>query len=283
MTVGIIGLGLIGGSMAKAFKTHTDFTIYGYDINESSVKAAIKQNVIDGFLTDALLCNCELVIVALYPDAVIEYIKRNKNGFKDGAIVIDCCGVKEHVCTPLFALAENSNFCFYGGHPMAGTQFSGFENSRGNMFDGASMVIVPPPCADTKVTEFLKQIFTDIGFGCVTLSDAKTHDKIIAYTSQLAHVVSSAYVKSPNALIHGGFSAGSFKDLTRVAALNEDMWTELFLENAKYLSWEIDRIADELKKYSHAIKNGDADTLHKLLEEGTMLKKKSLQEEFREE
>lgn len=280
MKIAIIGLGLIGGSMAKAFKAHTDFTIYGYDINKSSVKSAIDQNVIDHELTDALLCSCELVIAALYPDAVIEFIERNKDLFKDGAIVIDCCGVKEHVCTPLFDLAKKSKFRFYGGHPMAGTQFSGFENSKGNMFDGASMVIVPPPCADTKETEFLKKIFSDIGFGCVTLSDAETHDKIIAYTSQLAHVVSSAYVKSPNALIHGGFSAGSFKDLTRVAALNEDMWTELFLENAEYLSWEIDRMADELKKYSHAIKNGDAGTLHKLLEEGTMLKKKSLQEEI---
>ncbi len=280
MKIAIIGLGLIGGSMAKAFKNHTDFTVYGYDINESSVKAALKQDVIDCELTDAELCKCELVIAALYPDAAIEYIKSHKDLFKDGAIVIDCCGVKEHICTPLFTLSQKCSFRFYGGHPMAGTQFSGFENSRGNMFDGASMVIVPPPNADSIETEFLKKIFTDIGFGCVTLSDAKTHDKIIAYTSQLAHVVSSAYVKSPNALIHGGFSAGSFKDLTRVAALNEDMWTELFLENAEHLSWEIDRMADELKKYSHAIKNGDADTLHKLLQEGAMLKKKSLQEEI---
>ena len=138
------------------------------------------------------------------------------------------------------------------------------------------MIIVPPDDADEAKTEALERVFKDVGFGCVTITDAATHDKIIAYTSQLAHVVSSAYVKSPNALVHGGFSAGSFRDLTRVAALNEDMWTELFVENSDFLAWEVDRIADELKKYSKAIKEGDRDTLHSLLEEGTRLKKLTL-------
>lgn len=276
MTVGIVGLGLIGGSMARAFKSRTQSTVYGFDIKDSSVEAALRENAIDGILTDDMLKECELVIVALYPDATINYVTNNKNNFKKGALVIDCCGVKQHVCKPLFELAKGKEFDFYGGHPMAGTQFSGFENSKEGLFGGASMIIVPPPDAPAGKSAMLEQVFKDIGFGCVTISDAQTHDKIIAYTSQLAHVVSSAYVKSPNALVHGGFSAGSFKDLTRVAALNEDMWTELFMENSEFIAWEIDRIADELKKYSKAIKDGDTATLHALLKEGTELKKKTL-------
>jgi len=275
MKVGVVGLGLIGGSMAKAFKYHTQSLVYGYDLSESAYKKAVLVGAVDGRLDDKTLSQCDVVIVALYPDAAIKYITYNKGRFKKDSIVIDCCGVKQHVCKACFEIAKENGFNFYGGHPMAGTQFSGFEHSRENMFTGASMIIVPPKESDEKRLEYVGEIFKKIGFKMITVTDDITHDQMIAYTSQLAHVVSNAYVKSPNAQLHKGFSAGSFKDLTRVAKLNETMWTELFLENAKFLTEEIDRIADELKKYSDAIKAKDAEKLCELLKEGRIAKEKS--------
>ena len=275
MKIGIAGLGLIGGSMARAFKFYTDNEVLGFDIDEPSVKRARLIYAIDDELTDKNLGECDVVIVALYPKATVEYIEKNASKFKKGAKVIDCCGVKQFVCEPCFKLAEENGFFYYGGHPMAGTQFSGFKYAKETMFKNASMIIVPKNTDDISELEEIKGIFTSIGFSNVTITDAKTHDKMIAYTSQLAHVVSNAYVKSPNSSLHKGFSAGSFKDLTRVARLNADMWTELFLENGEFLTEEIDTIANELKKYSDAIKANDAKTLKALLEEGSMLKQKS--------
>lgn len=275
MKIGIAGLGLIGGSMAKAFKFRTENEVYGFDIDEGSFKRAVLVGAVDGRLNDSTIGDCDLIIVALYPEATVNYICSNASKFKKDAIVVDCCGVKEYVCGPCFKAAEEYGFEYYGGHPMAGTQYSGFANAKENMFAGASMIIVPKNTDDIFKLDKVKSIFTSIGFRNITVTDAKTHDKMIAYTSQLAHVVSNAYVKSPNAQVHKGFSAGSFKDLTRVAKLNENMWTELFLENADFLTKEIDRIADELKKYSDAIKAKDAKTLCELLKEGRIAKEES--------
>ena len=272
MKIGIAGLGLIGGSMARAFKFYTDNTVYGFDIDEASVKRARLVCAIDDELTDENVSDCDVVIVALYPKDTVEYIEKYASKFKKGAKVIDCCGVKQFVCEPCFKLAEENGFRYYGGHPMAGTQFSGFKNAKETMFKNASMIIVPKNTDSISELEEVKKIFTSIGFSNVTITDAKTHDKMIAYTSQLAHVVSNAYVKSPNSKVHKGFSAGSFKDLTRVAKLNSEMWTELFLENSEFLAEEIDAIADELKKYSNAIKTNDEKTLKALLDEGCKMK-----------
>lgn len=272
MKIGIAGLRLIGGSMARAFKFYTDNTVYGFDIDEASVKRARLVCAIDDELTDENVSDCDVVIVALYPKDTVEYIEKYASKFKKDAKVIDCCGVKQFVCEPCFKLAEENGFRYYGGHPMAGTQFSGFKNAKETMFKNASMIIVPKNTDSISELEEVKKIFTSIGFSNVTITDAKTHDKMIAYTSQLAHVVSNAYVKSPNSKVHKGFSAGSFKDLTRVAKLNSEMWTELFLENSEFLAEEIDAIADELKKYSHAIKTNDEKTLKALLDEGCKMK-----------
>ncbi len=277
MKIGIAGLGLIGGSMARAFKFYTDNEVYGFDIDETSVKRARLIYAIDDEITEQNISDLDLVIVALYPEATVEYIKQNASKFKKGAKVIDCCGVKQFVCEPCFKLAEENGFFYYGGHPMAGTQFSGFKNAKETMFKNASMIIVPRNADNITEFEELKKIFTSIGFSNITITDAETHDKMIAYTSQLAHVVSNAYVKSPNSKVHKGFSAGSFTDLTRVARLNSEMWTELFLENDVFLAEEIDRIADELKKYSDAIKNKDAEALKALLDEGCRMKDEATQ------
>ncbi len=272
MIIGVVGLGLIGGSIAKSAKKNTDFKIYGYDINENVVKNAIENGVLDGALDDAALSLCDYVFIPLYPEAVVEYIEKNAKKFKDDAVVIDCAGVKRSVCDKCFKIAEKGKFTFVGGHPMAGTQFSGFDNSKETMFHNAPFVLTPKENEDILVLANAREVIMKLGFGRVSVMTPQKHDKLIAFTSQLAHVVSNAFVKSPSAMERKGISAGSYKDLTRVAYLNENMWTELFLDNKDNLIFELDNIISELQKYSDAMKNDDAETLKNLLRDGRICK-----------
>lgn len=273
MEIGIAGLGLIGGSLAKAISMNTDNTVYGTDISDQVVKKAILVNAIEQPLTEDLLPQCDIIIVALYPDATIDYIKTNAELFKKGAIILDCCGVKKYVCDELIPLAEEHGFLFVGGHPMAGLEHSGFTYAKKTLFNDASMIFTTTK-GPIESMETLKTLFTSIGFTNIEITTPAEHDRRIAFTSQLAHVVSNAYIKSPTAMEHSGFSAGSYKDLTRVAKLNETMWTELFLENSANLAHEIDMLTDNLRQYSDAIKSGDAETLKALLKDGRERKEK---------
>lgn len=267
MKIAIIGLGLIGGSMAKAIKENTEHTVYGMDLKDTVVKKAQLIGAIDGPLTDELLADCDLSIIALYPQASIDFVEEKQGLFKKGSIVLDCCGVKEIVCAQIEPIALKQGFVFIGGHPMAGLEHSGFDHAKKALFQDASMILTPTKGSIQDV-EKIKYLFTTIGFTNIQIATPKEHDQMIAFTSQLAHVVSSAYIKSPAALKHKGFSAGSYRDLTRVAKLNEDMWTELFLDNPQFLAEEIDGIADRLKAYSQAIKEKDSETLRALLKDG---------------
>ena len=245
MTVGICGLGLIGGSMAKAYKA-SGHTVYGYDKNASALGYAMLSEICDGELNNKTIGECEILFVALYPRAAIDYLKSVAPIISKNTTVIDLCGTKAAVCECGFALAKEYGFTFVGGHPMAGTQYSGIKYSKANLFKGAPMVIVPPVYDDIAFLDNIKQLLSPAGFGKITVTTAEKHDSMIAFTSQLAHVVSNAYVKSPTAQSHKGFSAGSYKDMTRVAWLNEYMWSELFLENKEPLLFEIDSIISAL-------------------------------------
>lgn len=267
MEIGIVGLGLIGGSLAKAISQNTDNTVYGYDKSEQVVNKAILVNAIEQPLTDNLLPHCDIVIVALYPQDTIDYVKSHAGLFKKGGIVLDCGGVKQIVCDQLIPVSEANGFLFVGGHPMAGLEHSGFTYAKKSLFNNASMIFTPTK-GPIESMESLKKLFTSIGFTNIEIARPEVHDKKIAFTSQLAHVVSNAYIKSPTALEHTGFSAGSYKDLTRVAKLNEDMWTELFLENRDNLTEEIDTLIKNLRQYKDAIEGEDAKTLKQLLKEG---------------
>lgn len=275
MNIGVVGLGLIGGSLAKSIKKNTKHKVYGYDISSDVVKRAVSEKSIDGELTEKRLSSCDYVFIPLYPEAVIEYIERNASIFKEGAVVIDCAGVKRSVCEKCFEIADKHNFSFVGGHPMAGTQFSGFENSKDTMFHNAPFVLTPKENEDILILANAREVIMQMGFGRVSVMTPQKHDKLIAFTSQLAHVVSNAFVKSPSALERKGISAGSYKDLTRVAYLNENMWTELFLDNRDNLIFEIDNIIAELQKYSDAMKCNDPDTLRQLLKDGKDAKEKA--------
>ena len=240
MNIGIVGLGLIGGSMARAYREYAsahglDFKIYGADKNRTIIDFARLEGTLDGELDTLVLSKCDLIFIALYPVASIKYLEDNASLIKSDAIVIDLCGTKRDICSVGFSLADKHGFLFVGGHPMAGTHNSGYKYSKASMFKGAPMVIVPPRFDDISLFEKIKGALVPAGFGKFSFTSAEEHDRMIAFTSQLAHVVSNAYVKSPTAKNHKGFSAGSYKDMTRVAWLNEHMWSELFLENREPL------------------------------------------------
>jgi len=274
--VGIVGLGLMGGSFAKALHAGGR-EVYACNRTHATLELAMIDTV-DGELNASTIPSCELIILAGYPNASIEWLRNAAPLISPGAIVIDVVGVKRVVCESCFELAAQHEWTFVGCHPMAGTQFSGYAHARADMFVGAPMVVVPPAIDDfarLDVLERLKGLLEPCGFGFYTLATADEHDELIAYTSQLAHVVSNAYVKSPSAQRHTGFSAGSYKDLTRVAQLNATMWTELFLDNAECLSNEIGILIGNLQKYKDAIDQGDAQRLYELLVEGDRLKREA--------
>ena len=240
--------------------------------DKAVLQAALQSGAIDGVLEPDRLKDCRIVLVALYPQAAIDYILAHRADFDSHTIVTDCCGVKEVVCVPCEAAAKEAGFIFLGGHPMAGIERSGFAFSKGDLFHGASMVLTPPAGTDPAAVEEVSALCMQLGFGGIRLSTPKEHDRMIALTSQLAHVLSSAYVKSPAALSHAGFSAGSFKDMTRVAKLDENMWTELFLENTDNLIVVLERLIADLQPYLEALKARDAETLRALLKEGREIK-----------
>ncbi len=275
--VGILGLGLMGGSFAKALAA-AGREVYGWNRTHSVTEMAMIETI-KGELTDKTISTCELIILAGYPKVSIKWLTEMAPIISPGAIVIDTVGVKRVICKQCSKIANGHPWTFVGCHPMAGTQYSGFAHARANMFHNAPLVVVPPKMSDdierAELLERLRDLLKPCGFGSFTLSTAENHDRMIAYTSQLAHVVSNAYVKSPTAQEHKGFSAGSYKDLTRVARLNAPMWTELFLDNADNLSYEVGLLIKNLTAYKEAIDAHDADRLEKLLAEGDRLKRKA--------
>lgn len=268
MNIAVVGLGLIGGSIAKCIKKLTPHTVLGMDANEQVMYKARLLDAIDMELTPERLAICDMVIVATWPKTAVSYVAKNAKQIKKGAMVIDVCGVKTAVCEPLWKIAEENGFLFVGGHPMAGIEYSGFDHAIATLFQNASMILTPPKGMDIQTLDFLKHFWRQLGFGRVVMTTPENHDKVIAYTSQLAHVVSSAYVLSPAAMEHHGFSAGSFKDMTRVAKLNEDMWTELFFCNREPLLSELDVFIENLQRYRAALADSDEELMRVLLRTG---------------
>lgn len=272
MNIGIVGLGLIGGSMAKSTKARTSHTVWGVDLDGETMAMARMSGAIDGPLTDERLKDCDLILVAICPSAAVEWVKRHAELIPKKAILVDLCGVKRSVVAEIGPVAEKHGFAYIGGHPMAGRERGGFTASSEDLYVGASMILTPDHRTDMLLLETLKAYFLDIGFAGLTFSDPEEHDRIIAFTSQLAHIASSAYVKSPEAQRRRGFSAGSFQDMTRVARLDEAMWTELFMADRDYLTKELDILIANLQAYADALKSGDAERVRALLKEGRELK-----------
>ena len=267
MNVGILGLGLIGGSLARAY-TLEGHTVYAIQRNEAMLSFAMLAGAVHGKLNEETIPKCDLILLAIYPDGSASWLEKNAHLISRDALVLDCCGVKQEICSRCFPIAQEYGFTFVGGHPMAGSQFSGFKYSRADLFSGAPMVLVPPVFDDIALLQRVKDALKPCNFGFFSVTTAEEHDKMIAFTSQMPHILSNAFIKSPTALKHKGFSAGSYRDLTRVAWLNPQMWAELFLENRENVLFELDYYIDSLKQYQQAIRDNDMDALVRLLDEG---------------
>ena len=267
MTVGILGLGLIGGSLARAY-AKAGHTVLAAEKDEAMLAFAQIAGAIHGELTDENIGSCNLILLAIYPAGSAAWLEEKAHLVSPAALVMDCCGVKREICARCFPLAEQYGFTFIGGHPMAGTHNSGFKYSRSNLFQGAPMVLVPGKFDDIELLQRAKDALAPCNFGSFSVTTADDHDRMIAFTSQMPHIVSNAYIKSPTALEHRGFSAGSYKDLTRVAWLNAPMWAELVLNNRDHMLFELKTYIQALQSYETAIENNDFGTLVALLDEG---------------
>ena len=267
MNVGILGLGLIGGSLARAYKKANN-NVYAHDTDSNMLTFAQLAGVVDAPLNKDNLKTCDLILLAIYAEAAARWLEENAPLISENALVIDCCGIKTEVCKRCFPLAETYGFTFVGGHPMAGSHNSGFKYSRSNLFQGAPMVLVPPRYDDPSLLERIQKALSPCGFGSYSVTTAQEHDRMIAFTSQMPHIISNAFIKSPTALSHKGFSAGSYKDLTRVAWLNPHMWAELFLSNKENILNELDFYISNLAAYRDAIDRHDEVALISLLNEG---------------
>ena len=275
MKIAIVGLGLIGGSMARAVRKNTGYSVYALDTDPETITAAVAQEVIDGSISAGELGRFDLVILGLWPEAAVDFCLKNIDNFKKDGIVIDTCGVKTAVVSALEGPMAEAGVRFVGCHPMAGREFSGFGYSVDDLFEKASFIMTPTDRTPMSAVREISRFAYDIGFAKCVMSSPEEHDRVIAFTSQLAHIVSSAYVKSPSLMDQAGFSAGSFRDLTRVAKLNEDMWTSLFMLNRGPLISEISHIIEHLEEYRSALETGDRERLRSLLRDGRLLKEKS--------
>lgn len=271
MKIAVVGLGIIGGSYCKAIKKYTDHYVIGINRSPRPLKKALECGAIDKIGTTDDLGSCNYIILGVYPGAAVDFIRTNGDKIKKGAIVTDSAGIKTGICPELVQLSRKNGFTFVGVHPMAGKEKNGFDVSDGDLYKGASCIVVPCE-ADKEAVRKVCEFNLSLGFSGIKISTPREHDKMIAYTSQLPHVLSCAYVMSPNCMNHKGFSAGSYMDISRVANINAELWSELFLENREPLCNEIDTLIDNLNMLGSAIKYGDKDKLMALLEKGHQIK-----------
>lgn len=271
MIVGVAGLGLIGGSFVKAYHSQ-GHTVYAYNRSRKTLDFALLSGYIDAELTADNVSECDLIVACMYPQASIDWIAEMAPYFGSHPIVMDACGTKRNVCEACFRLAEEHGFTFVGGHPMGGTKFSGYKYSKPDMFRGAPMVIVPPRFDGIELYAKVKELLEPLNLGRYSFTTAEDHDKMIAFTSQLSHLVASSYIKSPSAERQRGFSGGTYRDMTRVAYLNAPMWAEIFISNKDCLVAELDSLIDNLSRYRAAVSEENVEELTELLAEGSRRK-----------
>ncbi|MBQ2603324.1 MAG: prephenate dehydrogenase [Oscillospiraceae bacterium] len=275
MTVGVAGLGIIGGSFAKSIKACTSHKVLGWNRTRSTLEYAIDVGAVDAELTEENVSQCDIIIAALPPAALVNWVKSFAPFFRRGTVFVDACGVKRAVTQDIEPISIEYGFIYVGGHPMAGKEVSGFSVSSDTLFRGASMILTTADGRESFTVSALKPFLYSLGFGRVTVTTPEEHDRMIAYTSQLCHVASNAFIKSPAAQKHTGYSAGSFRDLTRVAKLDENLWTELFFLNADNLADELELYIGHLNEYLTALRSGNEDSMRDLLREGRELKEES--------
>ncbi|MBR2284803.1 MAG: prephenate dehydrogenase [Ruminococcus sp.] len=275
MNILVIGLGLIGGSVCKALKKYSTHFVAGSDLNKDIEFAALRDVAMDEAF-DGDYSRFDLIITALFPDAAEKYIRENIGKFSKKTLITDVCGIKGEFSARMSRLARENGLRYLGIHPMAGKEFGGYQNSTADLFRNANFIIAPDSENTDEDIELMKSVSKELGAGKIVVTSPENHDVMIAYTSQLAHIVSSAYVKSPELKLECGFSGGSFQDMTRIATMNERMWTDLFMQNRKNLLYELETLIDNLGKYRDALKSEDKEEMERLIAEGRQLKEDNL-------
>ncbi len=275
MNILVVGLGLIGGSVCKALKKYTYHNVTGCDINHDIEENALRDVAVDEAFSGSY-SGFDLVIISLFPDTAEKFFNENAGKFDKNTLITDVCGIKGNFSARMKSIAEKNGLRYVGIHPMAGKEFGGYSNSSADLFVKANFIITPFEDSRKEDIEILKNLASELGAGKIVLTSTENHDKMIAYTSQLAHIVSSAYVKSPELSLECGFSGGSFQDMTRIATMNEKMWTDLFMQNSENLQFELDTLIDNLLKYRNALENKDSETMMNLIAEGRKLKENNL-------
>lgn len=270
-TVAIVGLGLIGGSLAKAIKKNTPCRVLGLDKSETVLEQALACGAIDKACAPKELAQADLVFLCLYPQQAMDFVTEHLTCFRKGGLVTDVAGIKGMICQMLPPLAQRGGFTFIASHPMAGREKNGFSASDADLFCGASYLLVPCGAPQAAV-QTLSAFALRLGFAGVRLTTAEEHDRMIAFTSQLPHALACAYVLSPQCPNHKGFSAGSYRDVSRVARINETLWSELFLDNRDALIAELDCLMGNLQDIRNAIQAGDREELTRLLRRGRQIK-----------
>ena len=265
--IAVIGLGIIGGSICASL-TRAGYAVYGYDLNDENCKEAVKK----GYITEKTenFSEFDVVFVAVPPKATIAVL--NETAFKSGALVMDICGVKKSVENAVYA--KERDFRYLGLHPMAGKETSGLSSATAELFDGANLVITLAEKTEKSAIEEAKKLAEDMKFGCIVECTADEHDKKIALTSQLAHLVSNAYVKSPQVVGCEPFTGGSFQDMTRIAGVDEKIWTQLYLFNKENVVEELDLLISHLSEYRDALKENNGEEVAERLKEGRLIREK---------
>ena len=271
MTAGIVGLGLIGGSFAKAYHKAGE-RVLACNRTKDILDIAIINGDVDAELNSDNIGECNIIIICIYPEAAMAWLESMAPYIQKDTIVMDACGTKRKVCELCFPIARQYGFTFVGAHPMAGTKYSGYKYALADMYVDQPMVLVPQDQGDIHLLAKIKGLLYPAGFGSISVTTAEDHDRLIAFTSQMAHVISNAFIKSPTADSHKGFSAGSYKDMTRVAWLNPELWAELFLENKDNILHEINILTDHIAQYKTAIEQDNKEELVRLLDEGRQRK-----------
>lgn len=270
--IAIVGLGLIGGSLAKAISKYTNYHVMAKNRTCATLLQAIADGAVHEELTDDNIGKADMVILGLYPEEAVEYVETVGDKLKKGALLIDVSGIKRYICKEMPPIAEKHGFVFVGTHPMAGKEKGGYFNSEADLFKGASFIITPTDDSTSEEVEWLVKFAEQTGFGMHVVCSPDEHDKMIAFTSQLPHVLANAYVQSPQCMNHKGFSAGSYRDVSRVARLNEHLWAELFLQNSDALTDELDLLIENITEIRDAVKSGNQRHLEDMLARGRKVK-----------
>ncbi|MDD6645643.1 MAG: prephenate dehydrogenase [Oscillospiraceae bacterium] len=271
MKIAVVGLGIIGGSYCKAIKKYTNHYVIGINRSPLPLEKAYNCGAIDKIGTINDLGDVDLVILGVYPGAAVQFIRDNGDKIKKGAVVTDTSGIKTEICSELTGLSHKHGFTFVGVHPMAGKEKNGFDVSDADLYKGASCIVIPCDAKEEDV-KLVSDFNLSLGFGGIKISTPEEHDRMISFTSQLPHILACAYVLSPNCMNHKGFSAGSYRDVSRVANINAELWSELFLDNKKPLLKELDTLISNIQSMEDAISNNDKEKLMALLSKGHEIK-----------